>query len=136
MRVNKLVPVCLFSEMKVGRDRVLKKMDDQIAEQNKKRRTSALQFETLGNHLNQSGSQHESRAESHKVAKITSLPVPLHNDRPAENIGSSGSQAQENTGKDGVHWNRDDISSQFSVLSQDACGAAARCTVSGNQQNE
>ena len=90
MRVDELVAMCFFAEVKVRRHRVLKKVDDQIAEQNQKCRRFATQFQAFRNHLDQSGGQHESRAQGDKVAEIAPLPVPLHNDRAAKDVGRGG----------------------------------------------
>ena len=91
--MDELVFVGFFAEMEVGRDGVLKEVNDQIAQKNKKSRGASAQFEAFGNHLDQSCCQHESRAQRDKVAEVTPLPMPLHDDGAAEDIGRGGGQA-------------------------------------------
>src|SRR5437660_3409471 len=101
--MDELVVMRFFAEMKVRRDRVLKKMNDEVAEQNQKRRRPSSHLDAFRNHLDQRGSQHESRAQRDEVAQITPFPMPLHDDRAAEYIGSGGSQAEQDAGGDGMH---------------------------------
>ena len=96
--VDEFVVVRFFAEVKMRGNRVLEEVDDQIAEQNQQGRSSSAQFETLRNHLHQGRGQHESRAQRDEVAKIAPLPMPLHDDRAAEDVGGGGGQAQENAG--------------------------------------
>ena len=93
----------LFAEVKMRGDGVLEEMNDQVSEQDQQGRGLSAQLETLGNHLDEGRGQHESRAQRDEVAQIAALPMPLNNDRAAENIGGGGRQAQNNAGDDRVH---------------------------------
>src|SRR5580700_341201 len=103
VRMHELVFVRLLAEVEVRRNSVLEEVDDEVAQQNQVRSRSATQLQTLRNHLNQSGRQHESRAQGDEIAQIAPLPTALHNDRPAKNICGSCGQAEEDAGNDWVH---------------------------------
>ena len=102
MGMDELVVMCFFAEVKVRRDRMFEEVNDQIAQQHKKCRGSSAQLKTFWNHLDQGRGQHESRAQRDKVAKVAPLPVPLHDDRAAEDIGGGGGEAEEDADCDGV----------------------------------
>src|SRR4029077_10446671 len=110
-----------FAEVEMGRDGVFEKMDDQIAKQNQERCIMSAEFEADGNNFHQRGRQHESCSQSDEIFQISSLPVPLHDDGAAENIGGGGREAEEDTCQDWIHRRGDNnisvLSSQFSVLS-------------------
>src|ERR1700747_2127309 len=102
--VNELVLVRFLAEVKMGAERVLEKMDEKVTEQDQECSVAAAQFETGGNHFHERGRQHESRAQSHEIAQITTLPVPLDDDRAAENVSSRGGKTEDNAGKNRAHW--------------------------------
>src|SRR5258708_38722698 len=101
--MNEFILMSLFTEVKMGSNRVLEKMNDQITKQDEKRRAPAPQFQALRHHLNQGGRQHESRAQCDKVTKIPPFPMALHNDCAAKNIGGGGGQAEQNANENGAH---------------------------------
>src|SRR4030088_2994924 len=103
MRMNELVVMRLFSEVEVRCNRVFEEMNDEVAKKNQKGRAAPPQFEALRNHLYQTGGQHESSTQSHKVAQVPPLPMPLHNDRPAKHVGRSGSKSQQYADQDRAH---------------------------------
>ena len=49
--VHELVVMCFLAKMKMRRDRMLEKVDDQVAQQHKKCGGSSAQLETFWNHL-------------------------------------------------------------------------------------
>ena len=53
VRVDELLGVRLFSEVKVRRNRVLKEMDEQVSEQNEETGARAAQRNALRHHLDQ-----------------------------------------------------------------------------------
>src|SRR6476620_9507025 len=103
VRVDVLVFVRFLPEVKVRRYGVLEEMDDQIADQHERSCCFSAQFKTLRNHLDQRGSQHDSSTQGYEVAKITALPVALHDDRSAEDVCGGGGEAQKNAGEDWTH---------------------------------
>src|ERR1700757_337118 len=121
VRMEELVVMGLFAEVEMGGDGVLEKMDDQIAKQNQERCIMSAEFEAGGNNFHQRGRQHESCSQSDEIFQISSLPVPLHDDGAAENIGRGSREAEEDTCQDWIHQRGDNnisvLSSQFSVLS-------------------
>src|ERR1700688_3101103 len=98
MRVHKLVGVRLFSKMKMRRDCVLKKMDEQVSAQTKKSSIWAAELNAFGNHLDQRGRQHESCPERNEVAKVRPLPISLDDNGAAEYVCTRRGQAQQQTG--------------------------------------
>src|SRR5215469_3939459 len=104
MQVDELSVVGLFAEMEVRCDRVLEEMNDQISEEHQKGSGFSPHLDALRNHLDQSGGQHEPGAQGHEVTKIASLPMPLHDDRTAKDIGRSGGEAEKYAGENRVHW--------------------------------
>src|SRR5579864_1925405 len=103
VRMEALVVMGLFAEVEMGRDGVLEKMDDQIAKQNQERCIMSAEFEAGGNNFHQRCRQHESCSQSDEIFQISSLPVPLHDDGAAENIGRGGREAEENCREDWSH---------------------------------
>src|SRR6267154_3860869 len=101
--MNEFILMSLFTEVKMGSNRVLEKMNDQITKQDEKRRAPAPQFQALRHHLNQGGRQHESRAQRDKVTKIPSFPMALHNDCAAKNVSRSSGEAQKDADENGAH---------------------------------
>src|ERR1035438_605716 len=101
--VHELVVMRFLAKMEVRRDRMLEEVDDEIAQQHKKRRRPSAQLEAFWNHLDQGCGQHESRAQRDKVAQIAPLPVPLHNDRATEDVGGGRGEAEKDAGNDGMH---------------------------------
>src|SRR5882757_800938 len=103
MRVNKFVAVYFLAEMKMWRQRVLEEMDDEIAGQNEECTIPAPQFETGGNHFQQSGRQHESGTERDEIFQIPPLPMPLDNDSAAKYVRHRRGQAKQQTGCNRMH---------------------------------
>jgi hypothetical protein len=113
VRVHELVAMRFFAEVEMRRDRMFEEMNDQISQQHKKGRGPSAQFEAFRDHLDERRGQHESRAQRHKVTEVAPLPVPLHNDRSAEDVGGGGGQTEEDAGCDWVHL----LSTKYLVLS-------------------
>jgi len=103
VRVNKLIFVRFLSEVEMRGNRVLKKMDDEIADQNQESRIFPAQLQTGGKNLDDGRGQHESRAQGHKILKVPSLPVLLDDDGPAEYVGSGRGQAKQEAEQDWIH---------------------------------
>ena len=103
MGVDELVMMSFFAEMKMRADGVFEKMNDQVPEQDKKRRALAPHLQTRRDHLDQRRGQHEAGTQSHKVSEVGTFPVFLHDDRAAENIGQRSSETQQNAEKNRVH---------------------------------
>jgi len=103
-RVEEFILVRLFPKMKVGGDGMLKKMDDEVSNQDEKGCILAAQFQTRRDHLDDRGGQHKPSAQRDKVSEVTAFPMPLNDDRAAKYIRSGGSKAQRKTEGDWVHW--------------------------------
>src|SRR5579864_2254200 len=103
MHVHELFVMRLFAKMKMGRDGMFEKVDDQISEQDQQGRGSSPQFKTLGNHLDQRSRQHEPCPKRDEVSQISSLPMPLHDNGSAEYIGGCGGKAQKYARDNGIH---------------------------------
>jgi hypothetical protein len=116
MRMDELVGVRLFAKMKVRRDSVLKKMDQQISDEDEERRSTGGDAHTFWDHLHDGGREHEAGTESDEVAEICALPVLLHNDESAKNVGRRRRQAKHHTEKDGVHSELKDSRGQRVVI--------------------
>src|ERR1017187_1740224 len=133
VRMDEFVVMRLFAEMKMRCYRMLEEVDDQVAEKHQKRRRPAVKLKAFWNHLDQGGGQHEPSAQRDKVTQIAALPMPLHNDRSAENVGGSCGQAEKYAGGNGMHLLRDDTSSQFSVLSSQFSVLSSQFSVLSSQ---
>src|SRR5437660_8390314 len=103
VRMEELVVMGLFAEVEMGCDGVLEKMDDQIAKQNQERRVVSAEFEAGRNNFHQRGGQHESCPKRDEIFQISSLPVPLHDDGAAENIGRGSREAEDDCREDWSH---------------------------------
>src|SRR5437016_4327156 len=135
--MEELVVMGLFAEVEMGRDGVLEKMDDQIAKQNQEGCIMSAEFEAGGNNFHQRGRQHESCSQSDEIFQISSLPVPLHDDGAAENIGRGSREAEDDTCQDWIHRRGDNnisvLSSQFSVLSSQFSVLSSQFSVLSSQ---
>ena len=69
MHVREFLLMGFFAEMKMRGDRMLKKVDDQVPNQDKQRRRFAAQFDAFRDHLDKGCGQHESRAQRNEVAR-------------------------------------------------------------------
>src|SRR5450631_1727196 len=103
VRMDEFVVMRLFAKMKMRCDRMLEEVDDQVAEKHQKRRRPAVKLKAFWNHLDQGGGQHEPRAQRNEVPQVAALPMPLHNNRSAENVGGSCGQAEKYAGGNGMH---------------------------------
>src|SRR5438270_8156083 len=135
--MEELVVMGLFAEVEMGRDGVLEKMDDQIAKQNQEGCIMSAEFEAGRNNFHQRGRQHESCPQSDEIFQISSLPVPLHDDGAAENIGRGSREAEDDTCQDWIHRRGDNnisvLSSQFSVLSSQFSVLSSQFSVLSSQ---
>src|SRR5690349_6818861 len=91
--VGEFVVMRLFAEVEMRCDGVLEEMDNQIADENEKGSRLSPQYQALRNHFDHGRGEHEAGAQRDKVAKIAALPVALHNNRTAEDVGGGGGQA-------------------------------------------
>src|SRR5439155_18795909 len=83
---NELVVVSLLAEVKVGGNRVLEKMNDEITREDQQRRASPAKRQTFRNYFNSRRGQHESRAQSDEILEIRTVPVSLDDDGAAEDV--------------------------------------------------
>src|SRR5437868_14261727 len=104
--MNEFVSVNFFAEVKMWSDRVLKKVNDQLTDQYQERGALAARFQAGGDHFDEGGGEDESRAQSHKVLQIAAFPVPLNDDRAAEDVSGGSGKPKQETGRDGVHGAR------------------------------
>src|SRR5581483_6486577 len=109
----------LFTEMKVRGNRVLKKMDDQVTQENKKAGGRTAQAQTLRHHFGDRGGQHESGAHRDEIFQVGRFPMPADNDGAAKNIGQRGAETKNNAEQDRVHGQVriTVLSTQYPVLS-------------------
>jgi len=84
--------VGFLSEVEVGRDRVLEKVNEQITNKHQEGRAFAAQFEGGGENFDDGGGQHESRAQGDKIPEVGSIPVLLDNDGAPEHVGGCGGE--------------------------------------------
>src|SRR5581483_8785984 len=95
MRMRKLMLVRLFPKVEVGSEGVLEEVHQEVSRQNIQRRMRGIAPPALGRHFDQSHRQHEPRAQGHKIAQITPLPIAMNNNRAAKSIGSSSGEAEK-----------------------------------------
>src|SRR5258708_39586848 len=100
---GELVGVGLFTEVEMGSDGVFKEVNYEIADEHQQSGILPAQSKALRNNLDDRGGQHETRAQGDEVLQVGTVPMLLDNDRSAENIGRSRSQAQQQTEEDRVH---------------------------------
>src|SRR6202789_2599561 len=86
--VHELFRMGFLSEMKMRRHRMLKKVHQQISAKNQKSRIRPAELNALGNHFHQRSCQHETCAERDEVAQVRTLPISLHDDGAAEDVGA------------------------------------------------
>src|SRR5215469_15772339 len=108
--MKKFFFVRFFSEVKVRRDRVFEKVNDQVPQQDQKRRVAPTQLETGWHHLDKGCRQHEASAEGHEVPQVAAFPVSLDDDCATEDIRSSSGQTKQDCCGDGRHSPGDDSS--------------------------
>src|ERR1700719_4506180 len=92
-----------FAEVKVGRDRVLEEMNDEITNKDQQRRASPTKFQTVGNDFNDRGGEHEARAQGDKIFEVRAVPVLLDDDGAAENIRGGRGRPEQQAEQDGMH---------------------------------
>src|SRR5262249_48649163 len=104
-----LLSVRFFAKMEMRRNRVLKQMDKEISSQDQHQRfiqalpAQAGLVDALRHHFQQRCRQHESGAQRHKVAQITSSPVFLDDDGAAKAVRGRGRQSQQDAQCDWAH---------------------------------
>src|SRR5437588_6299058 len=103
--------------MEVRGDGVLKKMDQQIPDEDKERRSAGGDAHAFWDHLHDGGGEHEAGAQRDEVAEISALPVLLHNDETAENVGGGRGKTQHDAEEDGVHSELKDSRGQLLAFS-------------------
>jgi hypothetical protein len=94
VRMNEFVMVGFFAEMKMRSYGVFEEMDQQVSAEDDEPRTGATKLDTGGNHFHDGGGEHESGTERHKVLEVALLPIALDWDKPAEEVGESGGEAE------------------------------------------
>src|SRR6266852_2487620 len=83
-----------LSEMKVRRQRVLKKMHDEIADQRKDVGAIAGQFHRFRKNFEDRRGQHESSSNGEKILQILARPFAVQDEQAAENVGRRSRQTQ------------------------------------------
>src|SRR5579864_1709910 len=78
-----MLDVRFFSEMKMRRERVLKKMNDKISDQHEKIREVSRQGHRLGQNFEYGRGQHKARAERQKIFQILPRPFAVQDEEPA-----------------------------------------------------
>jgi hypothetical protein len=106
VRMDEFVLVRFFAEMKVGRNGMLEKVNDQVAEQHQEGRVSAAELEALGHDFDERRGEHESGAECDKVLEVSTLPISLNDDGAAKHVGAGSGQAEQDAREDRVHFAR------------------------------
>src|SRR5512141_114582 len=101
--MNELVVMRLFAEMEVRCDGMLEEVNDEVAEQNQQGCRSPAQFQTLRDHFDKRGGQHKSCAECDEVAQVAPLPIALHDDGAAEDVGGGGGKAEKHASGNRIH---------------------------------
>src|SRR4051812_41636289 len=119
--MHEFISMCLFAEVEMGSDCVLKKMHDQITGKNKEGRSVPGKLRALGNHLQDRGRQHEPRSQRHKIFQVGPAPVLLDNDEPAKAVCNGSGQTKHET-KD--KWTHSRTSKQQSRISECIYGRA------------
>ena len=84
---NEMLDVRFFPEMKMGRERMLKKVDDKIPNKHQEIREFTCERHRLRQYFQERGGQHESRAERQKIFQILARPFTIEDKEPAQNIG-------------------------------------------------
>ena len=89
------VPVSLFTEVKMRRESMFEKVDQQIARQNqhlsahRRARARLAQSERFRNHLQENSREHEARAQRHKILQVLARPLAADNQPPAGHVRPS-----------------------------------------------
>ena len=65
---------------------MLEEVNDQVAQQNQKRRIPSAKFQAGGHDFHDGRRQHEPGAQCDEIFEITPLPVALDDDGAAENV--------------------------------------------------
>ena len=92
---HKMLDVRFFSEMEMRRERVLKKMNDEISDQHEEIREASRQGHRLGENLENGRGQHEARAERQKIFQVLARPFAVQDKKSAENVGRRGRQPEQ-----------------------------------------
>ena len=90
-----MLDVRFFPEMEMRRERVLKKMNDEISDQHEKIREASRQGHRLGKNFQNGRGQHEARAEREKIFQILPRPFAVQDKKSAENVGRRGRQPEQ-----------------------------------------
>src|SRR5690242_19480191 len=94
MLMAHLVKMGLFPKMKMRRNRVLKKMHDEISDQHKNQRLLAGQPDRLRYDVDKSHGQHVPGAQRQKILQDPSRPIPPHDKIPANQIPRRRNQSK------------------------------------------
>jgi hypothetical protein len=84
--VANFLAVRLFSEVKVGRDGVLKQMHEEKPDQHKLQRLLAPQLNRFGNYIDKRHRHHVPGAQCEKILQVAPRPISPHNEIPANQI--------------------------------------------------
>ena len=71
---HKMLHVRFFSEMKMRRERMFKKMNDEISDQHQEIRGASGQGHRLGKNFEDGRGQHETRAQRQKIFQVLARP--------------------------------------------------------------
>src|SRR6516164_575299 len=111
--MQEFLGVRLLAIMEMRSDCVLKKMHDQIAQQHQQGAAPSAEVKAFRHHLYQGCGQHESCAESHKIAEIPPLPTSLHNDGTPEDFGGRSSESQQYADSNRIHGQPEEYQSDW-----------------------
>ncbi len=95
VRVDELIFVGLFSEMEVCSYGVLEEMNDQVAARAPERPRSFRATPRRREILDDGRGQHEACAECDEISKVGAIPMLLHNNGAAEDVGGCGREAEK-----------------------------------------
>ena len=84
----------LLAEVEVGNEGVLDEVDAAVAGEKQGRGPAGVDGERCGDHLQQCGAQHETRAQSNEVAQGTHRGRTANENDAAKQVGQAGDQAQ------------------------------------------
>src|SRR5215472_10396688 len=102
-----MLDVRLFAKVKMRRQRVLEKMNDEVSDQDEQIRDSPGHGHGLWKNLQNRRGQHESSAEREEIFQILPRPLPAQDEESAKYVGCRGretkQQREEHAGSWGVH---------------------------------
>jgi hypothetical protein len=95
-----LFGVRFFAEVKMGRDGVFEKMNEEVADQDEEQGVFAGEVNGFWNDLDEGHAEHVTRAQREEILQVLARPFASNHEIAAENVASGGDQAKESRERD------------------------------------